>query len=72
MGQKWKGKMIEIMICFCVLQTTLVTLKLIGFIPWSWVMVLSPLWGSLVIGLSVIVFLLLVLAVKIAKRVKKY
>ena len=31
-----------------------ITLKLTGYITWSWVWVLSPIWISLVIGLLVL------------------
>ena len=33
-----------------------ITLKLTGYIAWSWVWVLAPLWGGFVLGL-VIVFI---------------
>jgi len=33
-----------------VLLLIFITLKLTGFIDWSWWWVLSPLWGSLIVG----------------------
>lgn len=38
-------------------------LKLTGYLDWTWVWVLSPLWISLIIGLILIVISLLMIAI---------
>ena len=38
-----------------------ITLKLTGYIVWSWVWVLAPLWGGFILGL-VIMFITVVFA----------
>jgi hypothetical protein len=38
-----------------------ITLKLTGYIMWSWVWVLAPLWGGFILGL-VIMFIVVVFA----------
>lgn len=43
------------------LTIVFIVLKLTGFIAWSWVWVLSPLWISLIIVLSIIAVLLICL-----------
>ena len=37
------------------LTIAFIVLKLIGYINWSWVWVLSPLWISLILGLVIFV-----------------
>ena len=32
-----------------------ITLKLTGYIAWSWIWVLAPLWGGFLLGLVIIV-----------------
>ena len=49
---------------FGLLTIVFVTLKLTGYIHWSWLWVLSPLWGALILFLSV----LSVLAVIASRR----
>lgn len=44
------------------LAIVFITLKLTGYITWSWIWVLSPLWISLGIGLSVLVIMLILAA----------
>jgi hypothetical protein len=46
---------------FCGLLTIVfVVLKLIGYISWSWVWVLSPLWISWLIAILLIIILLII------------
>lgn len=33
-----------------------ITLKLTGYIVWSWVWVLAPLWGGFILGLVIMFF----------------
>ena len=40
---------------FGVLTIVFVVLKLVGVIDWSWIWVLSPLWGSVLVNLIVLV-----------------
>jgi hypothetical protein len=42
------------------LTIVFITLKLIGYITWSWWWVLSPLWGGVVLFLMIVVIFLLV------------
>ena len=37
-----------------------ITLKLTGYITWSWIWVLSPVWLPLVIGLSALIIVIAV------------
>jgi hypothetical protein len=39
---------------FGMLTILFIGLKLTGFVDWSWVWVLSPLWGSFLIGVMII------------------
>lgn len=48
---------------FGVLTIVFVVLKLVGVINWSWILVLSPLWGSVLVSLIV--------AIVVAIRLKK-
>ena len=41
-----------------------IVLKLLGFITWSWVWVLSPFWIPVAISLVVVVLVLVVQAIK--------
>ena len=46
---------------FCGLLTIVfIVLKLIGYISWSWVWVLSPLWISWLIAIILIIILLII------------
>lgn len=46
---------------FCGLLTIVfIILKLIGYISWSWVWVLSPLWISWLIAILLIIILLII------------
>lgn len=46
---------------FCGLLTIVfIVLKLIGYISWSWVWVLSPLWISWLIAILLIIILLII------------
>jgi hypothetical protein len=42
------------------LTVLFIGLKLTGYITWPWVWVLSPLWISLLIGLTILAIILLV------------
>ncbi len=46
---------------FGLLAVAFIVLKLTGFIDWSWVWVLSPIWVPIVIGIIVVVVLLKVM-----------
>lgn len=44
---------------FCSLLTIVfITLKLLGYITWSWLWVLSPLWISAIIVILLVIFLM--------------
>ena len=46
---------------FCGLLTIVfIVLKLIGYISWSWVWVLSPLWISWLVAILLIIILLII------------
>jgi len=45
---------------FGLLTIVFVTLKLTGYITWSWWWVLSPLWGGAVLFLMIVVIFLLI------------
>lgn len=45
-----------------------IALKLLGVISWSWWWVLSPLWITLAVAVIIIVFALIVEAVRDGKR----
>lgn len=49
---------------FGLLGIVFIVLKLTGFIDWSWLWVLAPLWGPIVFVISI--YLLLLVAVLIA------
>lgn len=44
------------------LQVALIVLKFTGHITWSWLWVLSPLWGSFVVSIIVLLVVLFVAA----------
>lgn len=44
---------------FGILGIVFITLKLCGVINWPWIWVLSPLWGSALLFIVVITFLLI-------------
>jgi len=44
---------------FGLLTTAFVVLKLTGYIAWSWLWVLSPIWIPFVFGIVLLVFFLL-------------
>ena len=48
---------------FGLLTLIFIVLKLTGHITWSWVWVLSPIWGSLLFSLMVLLIILLFLMV---------
>lgn len=52
---------------FALLTIVFITLKLTGYINWSWWWVLSPIWGSFAAAL-VIVLIVLAVAFIIGKR----
>lgn len=58
------GVMMKMGIC-SVLGLIFVTLKLTGVIAWSWLWVLLPFWGPIVVG---VVLVFLVAALKTASR----
>ena len=45
---------------FGLLTIVFIALKLIGYIAWSWLWVLSPLWLPFIIGLVVAIIILIV------------
>jgi hypothetical protein len=42
------------------LQIVFIVLKLIGKITWSWGMVLIPIWGSIILGIVILIIIVLV------------
>lgn len=50
------------------LTIVFITLKLTGYITWSWVWVLSPLWISLLLAASIIVGLFIFYVLVIDKK----
>lgn len=52
---------------FALLTIVFITLKLTGYINWSWWWVLSPIWGSFAAALAIVVIVLSV-AFIIGKR----
>jgi len=47
------------------LTIVFITLKLLGKIDWSWALVLSPIWISILCVLSIIVLLLIAAVLKV-------
>lgn len=45
------------------LTVLFIGLKLTGYITWSWVWVLSPIWISLLVYLLVVIIVLIILAI---------
>lgn len=41
---------------FSLLGIVFIVLKLTGYIDWSWWIVLSPIWGSMLIGILILIF----------------
>lgn len=55
-----------------VLTIIFITLKLLGVIHWSWVWVLSPMWGGFVLMLIIaIIGIIGITGIKIKQRKKK-
>lgn len=50
------------------LTIVFIVLKLMGYITWSWIWVLSPIWISIVLAVIIIVIVLLVLWVSSKRR----
>ena len=48
------------------LTIVFITLKLLGYIHWSWVWVLAPLWIPL--GISLIIFLVIIIIAAVNNR----
>lgn len=48
-----------------VLTIVFVTLKLLGYISWSWWWVLSPLWIAAILFVVVLLLVVLVIALKV-------
>lgn len=49
---------------FSILSLIFITLKLTGYIAWSWWWVLSPIWGPILFVLAVFIIAFIVLVVK--------
>jgi hypothetical protein len=49
---------------FGLLLVTLITLKLIGYINWSWWWVTLPLWGGLVLAIVLMLFAGIIIAIQ--------
>ena len=49
---------------FGLLAIVFITLKLTGFINWSWWWVLAPIWGSACIIIPILIIALLIVAAK--------
>lgn len=49
------------------LQLLFIALKLMGFIKWSWVWVLSPIWISAIIAVGTIAIIALVIIAKLTE-----
>ena len=47
------------------LTIVFITLKLIGYIDWSWWWVLSPLWISMAIGITVLLVIGVIMAITV-------
>ena len=43
------------------LTIVFITLKLTGFIDWSWWLVLSPIWASIILSLFILIVVFIVL-----------
>lgn len=42
------------------LEIMLIGLKLTGYITWPWLWVLAPIWVSIIIGLIILVFIIII------------
>jgi F0F1-type ATP synthase assembly protein I len=49
------------------LLVILITLKLIGFITWSWWWVTSPLWGGFALAILLMLFAVIIIAFQKSK-----
>lgn len=49
------------------LQLLFIAMKLMGFIKWSWVWVLSPIWISAIIAIGVIAIITLVMIANLSE-----
>lgn len=55
-----------------ILTLIFITLKLLGKITWSWLWVLSPIWISFVVGLSIVSIIIIFMAtIESIKNLKK-
>ncbi len=45
---------------FGLLAIVFITLKLLGYINWSWFWVLSPIWGSCLLSIIMVVVILVI------------
>lgn len=48
---------------FALLTIVFITLKLTGYINWSWWWVLAPIWGGFAVALAIIAIVLVVAAI---------
>lgn len=46
---------------FSLLGIVFIVLKLTGYINWSWWIVLSPIWGSILVGLLIFLVMMFVI-----------
>lgn len=46
------------------LAVSFITLKLAGYITWSWLWVLAPIWGPIVVTFLIVIPVLSILALK--------
>ena len=53
-----------------VLTLLFITLKLTGYIDWHWVWVLSPAWGGCLMGLILVVYAYIMMAITL-RRLQK-
>jgi len=53
------------------LAITFIVLKIIGYINWSWIWVLSPLWAGAVLFIATIIFFVFITALTETKIIKK-
>jgi hypothetical protein len=55
---------------FTILGLIFITLKLLGYLDWSWWLVLLPIWGPMAIGLSVFIGILIFAVINDSKKEK--
>ena len=53
------------------LAIVFITLKLTGFITWSWWWITAPLWGGFVIGITILLIILIIIWRKDVKSNKE-